>query len=111
MSASKQNVPGNGEISARRTFTEEFKREAAQLALERGNVSAVARDLGIQDSVLHRWKRALQKESAGNVKSAFPGRGNPQDAELAKLQRELARLKMENEILKKAVGIFTRESK
>lgn len=111
MSASKQNVPGNGEPSARRTFTEEFKREAAQLAIDRGNVSAVARDLGIQDSVLHRWKRALHRESVGNVKSAFPGRGNPQDAELAKLQKENARLKMENEILKKAVGIFTRESK
>lgn len=52
----------------------------------------------------------LQRESEGNLKRAFPGRGNPQDAELAQLQRDYARLKMENEILKKAVGIFTRES-
>ena len=36
------------EPEARRSFTEEFKREAVRLAIERGNVSAVARDLGIQ---------------------------------------------------------------
>ena len=84
-----------GEASPRRTFTEEFKREAVQLAIERGNVSAVARDLSVCESVLHRWKQALQHESDGNVKRAFPGRGNPQDEELAKLQRDDARLKME----------------
>ena len=37
----------------------------------------------------------------------FPGNGNPRDKEFAQLQRELRRLKEENEILKKAVGIFT----
>ena len=101
----------SGGVPPRRTFTEEFKREAAQLALDRDNVSAVARDLGVCDSVLHRWKRDLQRESEGNIKRAFPGRGNPQDEEMAKLQRELARVKMENEILKKAVGIFSKESR
>jgi len=87
----------------RRSFTEEFKREAVRLAQERGNVSAVARDLGINESVLNRWKRQLQQES----ERPFPGRGNARDEEMAKLQRELARAKQENEILKKAVGIFT----
>ncbi len=101
----------SAETSSRRTFTEAFKREAAQLALDRGNVSEVARELGIGDSALHRWKAALEQERAGNLKRAFPGRGNPQDEELTKLQRELARVKMENEILKKAVGIFIKESK
>ncbi len=101
----------------RRSFTEEFKREAVRLAIERGNVSAVARDLGINESVLnrcvcasaHRWKRQLQQETArpGSQGRPFPGRGNARDEELAKIQRENARLKQENEILKKAVGIFT----
>ena len=90
---------------ARRSFTEEFKREAVRLARERGNLSAVARDLGINDSVLQRWKTRL--ETAPESQRPFPGRGNPADAEMAKLQRENARLKEENEILKKAVGIFT----
>ena len=94
----------------RRSFTEEFKREAVRLAIERGNVSAVARDLGIHESVLNRWKRRLQQETQqrpGPGTRTFPGNGNARDQELAKLQRELARVKQENEILKKAVGIFT----
>ncbi len=67
----------------RRSFTEEFKREAVQLAIERGNVSAVARDLGISESVLNRWKRQLQQESGqpGPGTRPFPGRGNARDEE------------------------------
>ena len=93
----------------RRSFTEEFKREAVRLAIERGNVSAVARDLGISESVLNRWKRQLQQEAqqSGPGNRPFPGSGNARDEELAKIQRENARLKEENAILKKAVGIFT----
>ncbi len=93
----------------RRSFTEEFKREAVRLATERSNVSAVARDLGIHESVLNRWKRRLQQESQGpgSPSRPFPGNGNARDEEMTKLQRENARLKQQNEILKKAVGIFT----
>jgi transposase len=94
----------------RRSFTEEFKREAVRLAIERGNVSAVARDLGISESVLNRWKRQVQQQEAqqsGPGNRPFPGNGNARDQELAKIQRENARLKEENAILKKAVGIFT----
>ena len=93
----------------RRTFTEEFKREAVRLATERGNVSATARDLGVDESVLSRWKREVRQEitplNPGN--RSFPGQGNARDEDMAKLQRELARVREENEILKKAVGIFT----
>ena len=94
---------------SRRSFTEEFKREAVQLAIERGNVSAVARDLGIHESVLNRWKQRLQEkaERPGAGSRLFPGNGSARDEEMAKLQRELARVKEENAILKKAVGIFT----
>ena len=90
----------------RRVFTEEFKRDAVRLAKERGNTSQVARDLGVHESVLGRWKRQLDV----SPERPFPGQGNPQDPELAQLKREMARLKEENEILfisKKAVGIFT----
>ncbi len=69
----------------------------------------MARDLGIHESVLNRWKRQLQQESERNGPGTrpFPGRGNARDEEVTRLQRENARLKQENEILKKAVGIFT----
>ena len=109
----------------KRVFTQEFKRDAVRLAIERGNVCATARDLGIHETVLRRWKCVVEKEalapSAPPVSSvssssarlesrpltAFPGNGNPRDEEVARLKRENARLREEVEILKKAVGIFT----
>jgi transposase len=89
--------------TARKSYTEEFKREAVRLAKERGNIAAAARDLGVSDTSLENWKRQLEQKP----ENAFPGNGNPHDKETAQLQRENARLKEENEILKKAVGIFT----
>lgn len=88
----------------RRQFTDEFKREAVRLVEERGNLAQVARELGIRDTLLQRWKKAL----ADSPERPFPGNGNPKDAEMAQLQREVARLREENEILKKAMGIFAK---
>jgi transposase len=45
------------------------------------------------------------------VSQAFPGQGNPIEAELTALKRELADVKMERDILKKAVGIFSKDQK
>ncbi len=90
-------------MTERKSYTAEFKREAVRLAKERGNIAATARDLGISDTSLENWKRELEQAPD----KAFPGNGNPRDKETAQLQRELKRLKEENEILKKAVGIFT----
>ena len=89
-------------MSIRRAFTEEFKRDAVRLAKERDHVAEAARDLGIHESLLSQWKHKLDK----SPERPFPGQGNPQDIELARMKRELARRKEENEILKKAVGIF-----
>jgi transposase len=88
---------------ARRVFTEEFKRDAVRFAKERGNISQMAHDLGVHESVLGRWKRQLE----ASPERPFPAKGNAQDPEWATLKRELARVKEENEILKKAVGLFT----
>jgi transposase len=90
-------------MTERKSFTEEFKREAVRLAKERGNLRATARDLGVSDNTLHNWKKQLEE----TPENAFPGNGNPRDKETAQLLRENRRLKEENEILKKAVGIFT----
>lgn len=89
-------------MTVRKSYTEEFKREAVRLAKERGNIRAAARDLGISDNTLQSWKKQLEQTK----QNAFPGNGNPRDNETAQLQRENKRLKEENEILKKAVGIF-----
>lgn len=88
----------------RRQFTEEFKREAVKLSRQPGaNKAAIARDLGIGASLLGRWAQ----EQAGE---ATPTGGSKGDAvssqEFERMRRELAKVKMERDILKKALGYF-----
>lgn len=87
----------------RRTYTKEFKIEAVRLIQERGTIAEAARDLGIGEQMLGRWKKQLETDQ----ERAFPGRGKPRDEEVAILRREVALLRMERDILKKAVGIFS----
>jgi transposase len=92
-----------------RHFSREFKRDAVQLVLEKGvPVRKVARDLDIHPNLLHQWRRMFLAE--GDV--AFVGKGNlkPEDAELKRLQKELDEVKEERDILKKALGVFSKRS-
>lgn len=93
-------------MASKKRYNKEFKEEAVQLAQKSRNTSETARNLGLQQSVLRRWKKEL--EQAG--KQAFPGKGHPPDEEWRRLQRENQRLKETVDILKKAVGIFTNRS-
>lgn len=90
-----------------KTYTAEFKREAVQLAQTSGkSIAQVARELGIADTSIHQWR----KELAEHASQAFPGSGHQtvQEEELRRLKRENEVLKQERDILKKAVGIFSR---
>jgi len=92
----------------RRSFTREFKVEAIKLVRDRGvTVGQAAQDLGLHPNVLRKWVRDAQ----ANPAQAFPGRGKqrPDDAEVARLRRELAKTKAERDILKKAIGFFAKE--
>jgi len=92
-------------MTTRRSYSAEFKAEAVRLA-EQNGVAQTSRDLGIHRSLLGSWKNKIAKATE-NGRRPFPGKGNPQDEELAKLRRHLRRAQEENEILKKAVGIFS----
>jgi transposase len=95
-------------MARRRTFSAEFKREAVGLVRSSGqSTSRVARDLGINSSVLTRWVRETQGEGS----KAFPGHGRARDEELAALKRELVRVKKERDFLKEAAAFFAKESK
>ena len=90
----------------RRTYDQDFKREAVRLVIEEQmRVSRVARDLGINENLLSKWKRKYESQGL----DAFPGKGrlSSQEAEIARLRAENRRLTMERDILKKAVGIFS----
>ena len=92
----------------RRRFTDEFKREAVKLAEQPGHsLSAIARDLGIQRSVLKGW---MEKFSVGRYEKdpKLPLK-SAQQQENEQLRRELAKVKMERDILKKALGFFAKE--
>ena len=90
-------------MARRRIYTKEFKREAVRLAEENG-FSKTGRDLGVNRNIIHKWRNQLEQHG----EAAFPGQGHPHDDdELDRLRRELSRVKEENAILKKAVGIFT----
>jgi transposase len=93
----------------RRKFTREYKLEAVKLIKERGvAVSQASQDLGVHPTQLRRWV----KEFAGDPQHAFPGHGQlkPEQAEIARLKREVTKLKAERDILKKAAAYFAKES-
>lgn len=89
----------------KRTYSKEFKMQACRLVEdEHIKVSIVAKQLGINAVMLYRWLDEYRTYG----ENAFVGNGHlyPADAELRKLRRENERLKVENEILKKAAAYF-----
>ena len=93
----------------RRKFSREFKLEAVRLVRERGvAVAQAARDLDVHENVLRKWVRELSADPV----QAFPGNGQmkPEQLEIARLRREVAKLKAERDILKKAAAYFARDS-
>jgi transposase len=93
----------------RRHFTDEFKREAVKLARQPGaSIVAIARDLGIGAALLGRWS----KEQDGTSASVSTGKAPPVSSEeFERMRRELAKVKMERDILKKALGFFAADPK
>ena len=94
---------------AYKQYSREFKIEALRLA-KVGDKPAtqIARELGIRVNQLQKWKKQLEVEAASDAPTL---RGRPVDSELERLRRDNAKLKEENEILKKAAIYFAREAK
>ena len=93
----------------RRKFTREFKLEAVRLIRERGvSYTQASQDLGVHQSQLRDWA----KKFADDPRHAFPGHGQmkPEQLEIARLKREVIKLKAERDILKKAAAYFAKES-
>ena len=100
----------------RRTFTDEFKREAVALLESSGRpLMQIAAELGIQPSMLRSGRAAthgtVPRTQAGAAASALAIPRVPslaeQAAEIARLKRELDRTRQEREVLKKAIAIFS----
>ena len=96
-------------MTKRTTYSKEFKLEALrQLKLGDKLGTEIARDLGIRRNLLYKWQEQLSDHGDG----AFQGSGRRpanQSDELAKVKKELAEVKMERDILKKAAAYFARD--
>jgi transposase len=91
------------ENGKRQRFDRDFKISAVKMITEGGQTGAeVARSLGIHPNRLYYWKKKFN----GEGEKAFPGKGHL--SELAALRRQLREVEMERDILKKAVGIFSK---
>lgn len=77
---------------------------------QRENIRQLADELGIRPELIYRWRSEYEQAP----EESFPGKGNQalsaEAQEVARLQRENADLRMERDILKKAIGIFSKKN-
>jgi transposase len=93
--------------SKRAQYTLEFKIEAVRLVRGGQSIAAVSQVLGVAAQTLHNWVKA---EAGGLLKGTTAKPVNPEQMEISRLRAELARVKMERDILKKATAYFAKES-
>ena len=96
--------------TARGTYPPEFKVRAVAMMTDQGlSVAEVSRQLGVSESGLHEWKKAVRERGT----AAFPGSGHqtPLEEENRRLRADVKRLEMERDILKKAAAFFATQMK
>jgi transposase len=100
---------GSMTTKTRRQYAEEFKAEAVRLVRDSARpVAQVARDLGIADHLLYRWRAEQQEaERHGHTRQAM----RAEQEELVRLRRENAILKQERDFLRRAAAFFAKESR
>jgi transposase len=95
-------------MKERKQYEREFKLMAVELSYTRKDIGKLAQELDIKPDLIYRWRRELSRTES----NSFPGQGNvvlsPQEAEIARLKKQLREAELERDILKKAVSIFSR---
>jgi len=92
----------------RRSFDKEFKQMAVNLCMTGKPTREVAEELGVRPELVRRWNREHEQFQEGS----FPGKGKPilkdDQKEVQRLTKELREARLESDILKKAVSIFSK---
>lgn len=93
----------------RRTFSPEFKLEAAQLVVDQGySVVEAAKAMNVSKSAMDKWVRQLKQERQGITPKASPL--TPEQIEIRELKKRIAELEEHNEIIKKATALLMSDS-
>ncbi|GAB3743156.1 transposase [Spirosoma lituiforme] len=92
-------------MKKRRVFDEAFKQMAVELSHAKGSVQEAARELGIDSSRITKWRQRYK--SPGQFATGTTALSEEQKL-IKRLQKELKEAQLERDILKKAVGIFSR---
>jgi transposase len=93
---------------ARRLFTAEQKAEAVAIVKQSGHpISQVAKEMGLSESALRKWLKQAQLAEQGSPQVQL---SSVERQELVSLRRELKRVQMERDFLKKAATFFAKES-
>ena len=90
----------------KQSYTAEFKELAVKRVKDGESITTVVKELGLGDQTLRNWVKAAAQ---GKRKGAGSRVVTPEAMELSRLRTEIARLKRENEIIKKAAAYFARD--
>ena len=97
-------------VKRRRKYDKEFKLMAVELMETDKSVPEIAEDLGVRKDLLYQWRREFIRKG----ESGFSGKGKkhltPEEAEIARLKKQLREVELERDILKKAVSIFSKNN-
>lgn len=92
----------------RRSYDKEFKLMVVNLCQSGKSTKEVSEDLGIRSDMVRRWKREYNQYQEGGFSGHGKANMTDEQKEIARLKRELSDAQIERDILKKAVGIFSR---
>ena len=95
----------------RKIYDKAFKEKAVLLSCERTNILKLARELGVTAPQLYKWRKEFDEFGEGS----FPGKGNlkpsPEQERIHELEKRLKDAELERDILKKAIGIFSKSGR
>lgn len=89
---------------SRRKYDSDFKQEVLKMVETGRSVSDISRSLGISDQLIYQWKRRYKEKKGAGEKRNTPF----VDEEKIAFQKRISELEQERDILKKALGIFSR---
>ncbi|KQR94228.1 transposase [Chryseobacterium sp. Leaf180] len=95
----------------RKIYDPAFKTQAVQLSKERTNISELARELGIAVTLIYKWRKGYEEFGEGS----FSGNGKlkltPEQEKIHELEKKLKDAELERDVLKKAIGIFSKSGR